>query len=130
MVYCLPLPFSKKVNSGYLKDLHVGDSIRTKTAAIHFDVFKPLYVGLCITVYLAKELHITPHHCCGIGRQPSLQDRPMWRPLCQETNRKNVQLSSTAEEHHISQDGLLLESPIHQSLIVIRNRPKVQSKIS
>lgn len=79
-----------KTRNHYLKHLNVGDSIWAIAAAIHFNVFKPLDVGLGITVYLAEELNITAHHSCGVGGQPSLQDRPVRRSLCQEKSGESL----------------------------------------
>lgn len=65
-----------------LEDLNVGRSVRAVAAPVSDDVLEPLDVRLGIAVDLTVELHVRAHHCCGVCRQSSLKDRPVWRTLC------------------------------------------------
>lgn len=64
-----------------LQDLHVGETIGAKTAAVDDDVLQPLDVGLGVTVHLAQQLHVAACHSCGVGREPRMQDGPVRGPL-------------------------------------------------
>lgn len=65
-----------------LEDLNVGGPVRTIASAVPFDVLEPLNVRLGVTVDLAVELDVTAYHCCGVGWQTCLQDRPVGWTLC------------------------------------------------
>lgn len=71
----------KKRTFNYLDNLDVRYTIRSVTATIHLNVFKPLDVRLCITVDLTMELGVSSNYCCNIGWKTGLQDRPMRRAL-------------------------------------------------
>lgn len=68
----------------YLQDLHVGQVVGADLAAVHLDVFQPLDVGLRVAVDLADELHVAAQGHRFVGREPCLQDGPVWGALCED----------------------------------------------
>lgn len=79
-------------------------------------MFEPLNVGLGITVDLTVELDVTTNHCCGIGWQAGLQDRPVGGSLCvgrrserDKQSRNKVDAPKTSFNEFISSNGISLE---------------------
>lgn len=57
-------------------------SIGAVTTAVLSHVFQPLDVRLGVTVDLADKAGILPNMYSGIGRETSLENRPVGGPLC------------------------------------------------
>lgn len=70
------------MSPSYLQDADIGNTIGSDAASIDHNVFQPLNVRLWVAEHFAFKLHVAAHHYGTIGRQTSLQDRPVWGALC------------------------------------------------
>lgn len=59
-------------------------------AAVLCDVFQPLDVRLGITIYFTDKAGILPNMDSSVGRETSLEDRPVRRSLCREYVEKDL----------------------------------------
>lgn len=59
-------------------------SVRPVTTAVLSDVFQPLDMRLGVTVNLADKARVLPNVHGGVGRETSLEDRPVRGSFCLE----------------------------------------------
>lgn len=71
----------------YLQHSDVRMSIGAVATAVLSDVFQPLDVRLGVAVDLADEAGVLSDVYSGVGREASLENRPVRGPFCRESGK-------------------------------------------